>query len=69
MVETLIEKGLTPRPAMIFYPGDERGGDPTNWWGPNLACMIELLRHAGFPRIEVTPGIDRSRKVFHAFRQ
>lgn len=69
VVETLIERRLNPRPSMLFYPGAERGGDPSNWWGPNTACMLELLRQAGFPRIEVTRGIDRSRKVFHAFRQ
>lgn len=69
VVETLIERSLNPRPSMIFYPGAERGGDPTNWWGPNLACVLELLRQAGFPRIEVTRGFGRSRKVFHAFRR
>ena len=69
VVETLIERPLNPRPSMIFYPGAERGGDPTNWWGPNMACLLELLRQTGFPRVEVTRGFGRSRKVFHAFRQ
>lgn len=69
VVETLIERPLNPRPSMIFYPGAERGGDPTNWWGPNMACMLELLNQAGFRRVQVTRGFGRSRKVFHAFRQ
>lgn len=68
VVETLVERRLNPRPSMIFYPGNERADDATNWWGPNIACMVELLRQAGFARIEITPGIARSRKVFHAFR-
>jgi tRNA (mo5U34)-methyltransferase len=69
VVETLVERRLNPRPSMIFYPGSERAGDPTNWWGPNTACMLELLRQAGFPRVEVTRGFGRSRRVFHAFRR
>jgi tRNA (mo5U34)-methyltransferase len=68
VVETLVERRLNPRPSMIFYPGNERDDDATNWWGPNVACMVELLRQVGFARIEITPGITRSRKVFHAFR-
>ena len=68
VVETLIERPLNPRPSMVFYPGAERGGDPTNWWGPNTACILELLRQAGFRRVEVTRGFGRSRRVFHAFR-
>jgi tRNA (mo5U34)-methyltransferase len=69
VVETLIERPLNPRPSMVFYPGAERGGDPTNWWGPNTACILELLRQAGFRRVEVTRGFGRSRRVFHAFRR
>ncbi|HWB47704.1 MAG TPA: protein arginine N-methyltransferase [Stellaceae bacterium] len=69
VVETLIERRLNPRPSMVFYPGTERAGDPTNWWGPNIACMLELLRLEGFPRIEVARGYGRSRRVFHAFRR
>jgi tRNA (mo5U34)-methyltransferase len=29
-------------------------GDPTNWWIPNAACMVAMLRSAGF-RIERRP--------------
>ena len=69
VVETLVERTLSPRPSMVFYPGSERGNDATNWWGPNTACVVELLRQAGFARITVKRGYDRSRKVFHAFRE
>ena len=68
VVETLVERRLNPRPSMSFYPGAERSGDPTNWWGPNAACVLELLRQAEFSRIKVARGYARSRRVFHAFR-
>jgi tRNA (mo5U34)-methyltransferase len=36
VVETYIERTLQEdRPMMVFYPGDELGGDGSNWWGPN----------------------------------
>lgn len=44
IVETHIDETLgNSRPCMIYYPGKELGGDPTNWWGPNRACMISML--------------------------
>jgi tRNA (mo5U34)-methyltransferase len=69
VVETFIERRLNPRPSMMFYPGNERAMDASNWWGPNTACMLELLRHAGFARVETRRGSNRTRKVFHAFRR
>ncbi|HUT33827.1 MAG TPA: hypothetical protein VNE39_10120 [Planctomycetota bacterium] len=40
-------------PLMRFYQGAELDGDPTNWWGPNLLCLAQMVRSAGFPRVEV----------------
>jgi tRNA (mo5U34)-methyltransferase len=68
VVETLVENRINPRPSMMFYPRDERAGDASNWWGPNTACMLELLRLVGFARVETRRGFGRTRKVFHAFR-
>lgn len=41
------------RPAMVFYPGTELFGDDSNWWGPNLTLVEELLRGHGFRHVEV----------------
>jgi tRNA (mo5U34)-methyltransferase len=35
-------------PLMQFYPGRTLNNDPTNYWGPNLACLRALLREALF---------------------
>ena len=32
-------------------------GDPTNWWIPNRACVLAMLRSSGF-QIESEPDID-----------
>lgn len=36
------------RPSLAFYPGDELSGDPTNWFAPNEAALLGLLRTTGF---------------------
>ncbi len=64
-IETIASGG---RPVMIFYPGAELSDDPTNWWGPNIECMIGLLNFFGFPHVTVRDGSGESRKVFHAYR-
>jgi tRNA (mo5U34)-methyltransferase len=60
ILETHVQRLGTRRPAMVFYPGDELDWDDTNWWGPNEAAVVEMLRDVGFRRIEVMtsrPGL------------
>lgn len=68
VVETHVEPVSPDRPAMVFYPGAELDGDPTNWWGPNRACVIELLQLVGFRRVENAPGSNYKREVFLAYK-
>jgi tRNA (mo5U34)-methyltransferase len=73
IVETHMDAYLT-QPAMIHYPDAELAGDPTNWWGPNIACVYALLKQVGFEgKIIFAFGYRSSlqhpvRGVFHAFR-
>ena len=53
VVETHCDCLDDPLPAMRYYPGSELNGDDTNWWGPNPACMVGLLRNAGFSEVVV----------------
>lgn len=69
VLETHVERFSEDRPAMIFYPGAELAGDSTNWWGPNTLCVVELLKMMGFAKIDVSPGFDSLREVFHAYRR
>lgn len=53
--------------VMRFYAGDEFRGDPTNWWGPSVDCVMSMLRDVGFSDIaHVSQSGDRA--VFHARR-
>ena len=33
---------------MEFYPDNQYGDNPTNWWAPTLKCLIHMVRAAGF---------------------
>lgn len=52
ILETHMDASKEKRPAMIFYPGRELNGDPTNWWGPNRPCVEAMLKNAGFSAIQ-----------------
>jgi tRNA (mo5U34)-methyltransferase len=69
VLETHVERFSEDRPAMVFYPEAELGGDAGNWWGPNTACIVALLKAMGYRRIEITAGSDTTREVFHAYRE
>jgi tRNA (mo5U34)-methyltransferase len=69
IVETHMDAENENRPAMIFYPTNELANDPTNWWGPNRACVEAMLRDVGVPHIEFIPNpFHRNRGIFRARR-
>jgi tRNA (mo5U34)-methyltransferase len=73
ILETVVDLvGLT-RPAMAFYPDRELNADPTNWWGPNQAAVVGMLKSAGFDDVSVvsrTPGplYRGARAVWHRLK-
>ena len=57
------------RPAMVFYPGTTLKNDPTNWWGPNPECLVELLHEVGFKQVYYQHNTtEEGRGIYHAFR-
>jgi hypothetical protein len=46
-----LNERLTAIPLMQFFPGASCGGDPTNYWGPNVRCVDAMLAEAEF-RVE-----------------
>lgn len=52
-----------------FYEYDELAGDPTNWWAPNVPCLLQTVRAAGFPRADlINCYSDNNRAVVHAYK-
>lgn len=75
IVETLLDFYDLDRPAGAFYPGKEKGNDPTNWWGLNQHAVIAMLKCLDFPKVlfalhpSSNPAIpDSMRGIFHAIR-
>ena len=52
ILETHVDMLFSSRPACAFYPGAELNRDDTNWFGPNPAAVIAMLRDVGFRRVE-----------------
>ncbi|MGL4422724.1 MAG: class I SAM-dependent methyltransferase [Gemmataceae bacterium] len=67
IIETHCDALDIPRPAAIFYPGAVQNNDPSNWWGPNPACVVDMCKEVGFSRVEHVSMYDGVRGVFHAF--
>jgi len=51
-----------------FYEHDELGNDPTNWWSPNVPCLLQTIRAAGFPRAELVTCYDGNRAIVRAYK-
>jgi tRNA (mo5U34)-methyltransferase len=53
-----------------FYETDElMPNDPSNWWVPNVPCLLQTVRAAGFPRAEFigSHGMNH-RAIIHAYK-
>lgn len=55
------------RPKWWFFPNDELGGDPTNWWAPNRRALEGLLLSTGWTNL-TRLGKWRDRLYYHAQR-
>jgi tRNA (mo5U34)-methyltransferase len=41
--------------VMEFYPTNEYGKNPSNWWAPTLQCLGAMMETVGFKNIECWP--------------
>jgi tRNA (mo5U34)-methyltransferase len=51
VIETIIDARWSLRPTMVFFPGREKNNDPTNWWAPNVRCVVAMLGTLGFGKV------------------
>ncbi len=69
VIETQLDLTDYDRPAMVFYPGEELAGDASNWWGPNVRCVMDMLKTVGFSQVEYTKHpLSDLRGFFYAFK-
>lgn len=51
---------LARTPVMQFFPGRTLSGDPSNFWGPNHACLLAMLAESGFDVQATSRSGDRA---------
>jgi len=51
----------------LFKPGELNPVDDTNVWGATTSCLIRMLEHVGFKRVEVL-GRYHERAIFKAYK-
>lgn len=56
IIETVTALASETLPAMRLYKPGELGGDPTNFWAPNVPALELMLSNFGFTRIEAIPS-------------
>jgi len=74
ILETVIDMVGFRRPVVAFYPDRELGGDPTNWWGPNVPAVHAMLRSVGFERVRTVTSppsapFRAARALAHSFQR
>lgn len=67
IIETVVDGDDYARPVMVFYPGALLNNDPTNFWGPNTACLKDMLMEVGFHEVRLINRYVTGRAVFHAW--
>jgi tRNA (mo5U34)-methyltransferase len=53
ILQTQVDLAAIERPALAFYQGTDLNNDPTNWFGPNPAAVVAMLRTAGFTDVRI----------------
>lgn len=49
---------------MKFFPHAELNDDPTNWWGPDIDCLQEMMKSAGCTHTQIV-NVYESRIIVH----
>ena len=53
LIETHVNLHHVDKPSMTFYPNAELNHDDTNWWGPNTAAVLAMMKTVGFRECEI----------------
>ncbi|MGC9336131.1 MAG: class I SAM-dependent methyltransferase [Anaerolineae bacterium] len=51
-----------------FFESDNLWKDPSNWWVPNIPCLLQTVRSAGFPKVELVSIYHSSRGIVRAVK-
>ncbi len=51
-----------------FCEFDELNNEPTNWWAPNIPCLLQTARASGFPHAELVNRYSNTRAIVRAHK-
>jgi tRNA (mo5U34)-methyltransferase len=61
--------GIEEAMSRFYEPEELVPGDPSNRWVPNVPCLLQTVRAAGFPRVKfISVYADNKRGVVHAYK-
>ncbi len=64
--ETVNLPGLADLGLSRFFEFAELNNDPSNWWTPNILCLLQTVRASGFPRAILVDRYNESRAIVRA---
>ena len=67
VIETHADLMDHPLPALAYYPSVSLEGDGSNYFGPNLPFIVEVLKECGFTVFNSHHG-ENQRLTVHAWR-
>jgi tRNA (mo5U34)-methyltransferase len=62
------QKDPAGKAVSYFFEHEELNNDPTNWWAPNVPCLLQTIRASGFPRVELLRSDSPKRGIVHAYK-
>ena len=65
--EAIFLPGFEHMALCEFFESDELNNDYSNWWAPNLKCLISFCRAAGFKSVEIKQGPPNQKHQNNAF--
>jgi tRNA (mo5U34)-methyltransferase len=65
ILETHVDLVELPYPAIAYYNGKSLADDPTNYWGPNEAAVVGMLKDVGFKDVKICPSKIQHQVDFH----
>lgn len=72
-----LERGYPGKQMLMeFYPGNQYGGNESNWWNPTLYCLTNMVYAAGFSKdieawklVEKPKSLSSCRGFIHGWKR
>jgi len=63
VLETATNKLYESNTILLFHPGSDLAGNPSNWWTPNKKCLMAMLETCGFKHVHEVYKRDVNERI------